>query len=131
MDLFNTKIPSTESRSHLNDSYEPFVSDISNGLYRSDHFSVAESSYSFSVVCRPYAMDYPFPSIHNQAQSEEYLDPQFSVDCVYGGGSMLSSLDLSLDSCLGMLITSLPHKSFWQMRQKSPLKEYFLILMFP
>ena len=56
--------------------------------------------YSFSVVYQ--AFDFPFPLIHYPRQSADYLDSQFSVGCVHGGGSMLSSLDVSVESCLGM-----------------------------
>ena len=70
--------------------------------YRSDRFSGVDNSYSFSVVYRSFGMDFPFPSIHNSSPNEDLLDPQFSVDCIYGGGSMLSSLDVSWESCLGM-----------------------------
>jgi hypothetical protein len=58
-----------------------------------------DNTYSFSVVYKP---DFPFPSIHYPSQEEDLLDPQFTIGCVHGGGSMLSSLDVSLESCLGM-----------------------------
>lgn len=56
--------------------------------------------FSFSVVYQ--AFDFPFPLIHYPHQSPDSLDSQFSVGCIHGGGSMLSSLDVSVESCLGM-----------------------------
>lgn len=44
--------------------------------------------------------EFPFPSIHSK-NYEETLDTQFSVGCIYGGGSMLSSFDVCFDSSLG------------------------------
>jgi hypothetical protein len=58
-------------------------------------------SFSFSVVYQSF--DFPFPSIHYPTHDEDLLDSQFSVGCVHGGGSMLSSLDVCLESCFGML----------------------------
>ena len=61
--------------------------------------------FSVSVVYQ--ASDLPFPSIHYPIQSEDLLDSQFSIGCIHGGGSMLSSLDVSLESCLGMFVGKL------------------------
>jgi hypothetical protein len=63
-------------------------------------------SFSFSVVYQTF--DFPFPSIHYPSNDEDLLDSQFSVGCVHGGGSMLSSLDVSLESCFGMLLAKKP-----------------------
>lgn len=71
--------------------------------YQSDGLTSFDNSHSFSVVYKSY--DFPFPSIHYPPQEEDLLDPQFSFDCIHGGGSMLSSLDVSLESCLGMFRT--------------------------
>lgn len=107
MDLLNTKSSIPESHFIPYDSRESCMSDSSNCWYRSDDSPGADNSFSFSVVCRSLAAEFPFPSINYPSNHEDLLDPQFSVDCVYGGGSMLSSLDVSLESCLGMSLTFL------------------------
>jgi hypothetical protein len=68
---------------------------------KQDPFGPMENRFSFSVV---YQHDFPFPRIHSQSNEQELLDSQFSFGCVHGGGSMLSSSDVSLHSYLGMLM---------------------------
>ena len=66
---------------------------------KQDPFGMNENRYSFSVV---YQHDFPFPRIHYPSNEQELLDSQFSFGCIHGGGSMLSSSDVSLQSYLGM-----------------------------
>jgi hypothetical protein len=53
-----------------------------------------------SIIRSP---EFPFPSIQ-RSKEELVIDPQFSFGCIHGGGTMLSSLDVSLESCFGMLL---------------------------
>jgi hypothetical protein len=55
-------------------------------------------SHSFSVLYQ--AFDFPFPSIHIPSQSDDVLDPQFSVGCTHGSGSLITSIDMSIDRCV-------------------------------
>ena len=101
MEHYYTKSQDMEFELHPSDSFESILRDNSSSWYRADGSVTFDNSYSFSVVYK--ASDFPFPSIHYPAQEGDLLDPQFSVGCIHGGGSMLSSLDVSLESCLGML----------------------------
>ena len=90
-----------EFESYPYDCTLPHSEDVRDPLLRLDSPKGFER-YSFSVVYQ--AFDFPFPLIHYPRQSADYLDSQFSVGCVHGGGSMLSSLDVSVESCLGTSI---------------------------
>lgn len=94
-----TKAHSMEFHSYPSRCYDTDSTTHFNTCLRSEPLTNLEN-FSVSVIYQP--MDFPFPSIRCHSQSEDLLDSQFSIGCIHGGGSMLSSLDVSLESCLGM-----------------------------
>ena len=95
----HTKAHNMEFSSYPYGSFESELRGQSNAWLQADSPANFDG-FSVAVVYQP--SDFPFPSIHYPSQNEDLLDSQFSIGCVHGGGSMLSSLDVSLESCLGM-----------------------------
>ena len=97
----HTKAHSMEFSSYPYGSLESEFRDHSSSWLQTDSLTNLDV-FSVGVVYQP--SDFPFPSIHYPSQNEDLLDTQFSIGCVHGGGSMLSSMDVSLESCLGMFV---------------------------
>lgn len=95
------KAQSMEFSSYPYSSFDTEGNDRS-GLWQYSDATFSHDGFSTSIVYHP--SDFPFPSIRYPTEIDDQLDSQFSFGCVHGGGSMLSSLDVSLESCIGMLI---------------------------